>query len=143
MPKTYYHGSLHLIEKYLVPHASFVLNGKKAVFASNERIVALIFIAKWSDRDIEFGFHGGKKYLIERYPKAFNLFKTDGYLYHVDSSDFKSDARLGMKNAEFICSHKVKILNTEYIKNVWNEIKKSDVAIITFQMKMKALEKYM
>lgn len=127
--KTYYHGSKHKINNYyLEPRPSFVIDGEEAVFASDIKDIAITFIPKWSDDDFSLGhWNDEKRYnLIEIYPGAFEkkIAGTSGYLYSVSADDFYHDKRLGMRN-EFIAKNKQKILNTEYIPDVYNYLKKS------------------
>src|SRR5437867_1330327 len=97
-----YHGSSHNI-KVLEPRPSKILDNEKAVFATDSKILAVAFIPKWSDCDIDIGYYKGHLYCCEQYPKAFNLFTNiKGYVYTVDKNQFISDERLGMKNHEFI-----------------------------------------
>jgi hypothetical protein len=123
----YYHGtSVNLdVGQTLKPKESPILNNEKAVFASNRRMVSLIFIPRWSDSDIDFGYYGDIKYndfyLQEKYEGAFEeIFKgVSGYIYNLDPKNIHSDKRLGMKEVEFISKKPVKILKKEYIKDVW------------------------
>lgn len=141
--KYYYHGSsAEITDTYLKPRPSRVLDGEKAVFATNKRYISLMFIPKWSDSDIEFGFINDKPYAREIYPNAFNILKNvSGYIYYLDSKGFKTDKRLGLQGAEFINKKKVKILESEYIKDAYKELKKSDIKFITFDDYIKCIHK--
>jgi gamma-glutamylcyclotransferase (GGCT)/AIG2-like uncharacterized protein YtfP len=138
-----YHGSSHRI-KVLKPRSSNVINGEKAVFATNSKDLAVFFIAKTSDCDIELGYYAGQLYAVEQYPNAFNLLKNvSGYVYSVDSKLFHSDSRLGMQKHEFICKKAVKVLKTEIIKNVYEYLIKSPtINMITHDQKYEAIRKY-
>lgn len=141
----FYHGSSNKLEgDYLEPRPSKVIEGEEAVFATNEKYVSLVFIPKWSDCDLTFGFHNGKPMLMEVYAGAFDLLKNvSGYIYYVDPENFKKDKRLGMQGVEFISKKNEKILKKEVIEDVYAELKKSKINFITFGMKMKAIEKYL
>lgn len=131
MKRYYYHGSKKKISGNLLPRPSRVINNEKAVFATNTKWLSVIFIADFTDNDIDVGFINGKGYIMEKYPKAFNKLKTGGYIHYVNPENFKSDKRLGMKNKEFISKSKVKIEKVIKIKNVYNYIKRQkDVVII-------------
>ena len=139
----YYHGSSTKIEDYLEPMAgkTAVIGGKSAVFATNKYWFALSFIPKWSDGDISNGYFGDIPYLGELTPNAFDVFKgASGYMYYVDPSQFKKDKRL--MHIEFVSNDKVKILKTDYIEDVYKALLKTEVNMVTYDMKNEAYEKY-
>lgn len=140
--KFYYHGSPTKLEK-LEPRPSFVINNESAVFATDKRYLALVFIAKANDQDIELGFINNKPYILEQYPGAFDKFlkKKSGYIYYLDPKQFKQDKRLGMYNHEFISYNPVNILKTEKIKDIYEELVKSELNIVTFDMKVECIDK--
>lgn len=135
-----YHGSSKLIENYLDPRPSNVLNKEEAVFATNDRILSLVFIPKWTDSDFSLGYYKDKLYMLELYPNAFDLLKDkSGYIYEVNSEGFKKDDRLGMQKHEFINNNKVKILNTTYIEDVYKELIKMKMNMIEFNEMIESL----
>jgi hypothetical protein len=145
----YYHGSPILIDKskdgcrYLETKFSKILGGQKAVFATNSKEMAILFIPKWTDADIDFGTSNGVFYCMEQYPGAFKLLKKSGYLYEVPTKPFKSDNRLGIKKHEFISKDKVKIAKYTKIKNAYKELEKSkDVVFISFKAKNEFVRQY-
>lgn len=146
--KVLYHGSSHLIET-LEPRPTRVLEGEDAVFATNSKSLAAVFIPKWGDTDLAVGFHRGKLYIIEQYPEALELLRAKnkrgfaGYIYTVSAEGFTSDPRLGMKNAEFIRKAKTKVIDTEIINDVLEYIKNSgeEVYIVTYDELIESLEK--
>ena len=128
----YYHGSNCVpSDNVLLPRPSDVLNGESVVFATNRKSTALMFIGRWSDSDIEHGFiiHNGveQEYAREQYPGAFDLLKVGGYVHCVNADEFRSNDRLGLTDVEFIARNPVKIIKTEYIPNVFNELVKTGV----------------
>jgi len=140
----YYHGSPHKIEGHLEPRAlkTEVIGGEKAVFATSKYWFSLCFIANWSDDDIDQGYYGDMPYISERTPNAFDVFKgASGYIYYVDPKQFKSDKRI-IPGVEYISDKKVKILKTEYIEDVYKALQKTEVNMITYDMKNDAYEKY-
>ena len=142
----YYHGSSNEIDgDYIEPKLSKVIDDEEAVFATNEKYVALVFIPKWSDCDLEFGHYGDVPHMMEIYPGAFDKLKNvSGYMYYLDPTNFESDSRLGMKKHEFISKQKEKIIKKEFVEDVWKELEKSEIKLITFDMKMDAIwEKYL
>lgn len=129
-----YHGSSSEIDEYLEPRPSKVIDGEKAVFATDNKSLALVFIPKSTDKELGIGTVHGVPYVMEEFPGAFNLLKTPGYIYTVSKNGFLTDKRLGMKNNEFISRNKVKIINKSSIKNVYNELlsPNSDILFISY-----------
>jgi hypothetical protein len=140
-PNHLFHGTSEPIQgNYLLPKPSQVLQGEEAVFATNRFDFAVLFIAKWTDRDFEFGIVNGKAYCMEMYPNAFDILKkASGVVYLVQEEYFKTDERLGMKNHEFISKQKVPIDSYVKVGNVWEEL--NSINLITFEQKWDALEK--
>ena len=134
----YYHGSSAKINE-LKPMSSGVLEGESAVFATDNKSTALMFIGKWNDSDISYGSYGEHHFALELYPNTFDKLKKSGYLYTVSSNGFYHDKRLGLQN-EFINKNSVKIIKTEKIKNAFNEMKKlKEIEFITFDEMLKRL----
>lgn len=139
MENILYHGSSHKIN-VLEPRPSRVIDNEKAVFATNSKTLAVAFIPKWSDCDLDLGYHHNILYCIEQYPAAFDKLKgVTGFVYTVDGSYFVSDERLGMKQHEFISKTEVPVLSTEIINDVYDYIKKSNMCMITYDQKLDAL----
>jgi hypothetical protein len=137
--KYYYHGSSNKIE-ILEPRPSAVINNESAVFATNSKVLSILFIARASGCEIEIGYYGDKLYALEVTSGMFNKYlDTSGYVHMVESKYFKSDNRLGMKNSEFISDKNVPVVNVEYIPNLYSELRKYQFDMITFEHKMRAL----
>ena len=137
--KYLYHGSSKELE-VLEPRPSKVIEGEKAVFATNERALAIAFIPKWNDCDFSLGYHGGKLLMMEMYPGAFGVLKDGkGYLYQVSAEPFVSDKRLGMQKHEFIHKGDVKPLKKENIDNVFEALKNEKINLVSFEQCMNAL----
>lgn len=120
----------------LEPRSVKVIDGESAVFATNTRWLAILFIASDATNvDIQSGFIGGIPYILEQYPGAFNKFLKgrSGYLHYVNSKYFKKDKRLGMYNHEFISYNKVPVLKIIKIQDIYEELKKENVNILSFQ----------
>ena len=119
----YYHGSPNEIKTgYLTPRPTAVLDGEDAVFATHKYSFALVFAAKWNDSDIEFGIVNGVPIIKEQYPNAFDILKTEGWIYLVDSIYFENDKRLGLQGFEFISKTRVPIIRATRITNLFTEI---------------------
>lgn len=131
--KYYYHGSPVDISGYLEPRPSPVIDNEKAVFATNKKYIALAFIPKWYDKDINLGFFDRILVMTEQYENAFDILNVSGYLYYVDASLFHNDKRLGMQGDEFISKKKVKILKKVYIENVYDKLKKSPIKLVKYK----------
>ncbi len=131
----YYHGTSEYLNvgDYLIPRPSNLLNNEKVVFSTDIFEVALMFINKWGNDDMELGSINNQFYIRETYVNAFgNVFKLNkGFVYIVSPETFVSDERLEMKN-EFISYEKVKILERIEIKNIMKEIVKSGMFKIKY-----------
>jgi hypothetical protein len=128
LPKTLYHGSRNKIEDgWFQPRPSKVIDGEKAVFATNTKWMALAFASGLTHSQIDLGVAQGIPYMAEMYPGAFDLLKIPGYLYTVNSEGFESDPRLGMQGHEFIHRKPVRILQTEFIPNLLEALQKDHV----------------
>lgn len=123
----YYHGSKKLIKGgYLTPRKSKIINGEKAVFATNMLYWAIFFISDNKDCDVESGYWNRIPYMLENYPGALNKFFSNisGYIYEVDSKHFHNDKRLGLQEFEFISNNRVKILKRNKIPDILKALKK-------------------
>jgi hypothetical protein len=128
----YYHGSKTKITGYLEPRPSGVIDGEKAVFATNNKALALIYVNKWDENNIELGAINNNLFCREKAPGAFNVLKGGGYIYELQPSYFSTDKRLGMKAHEFISKKKVPILKTTVVKNALSMMRKSSITMISF-----------
>lgn len=140
--KYYYHGSpLKLDVLKPMSKRTLVVKGESVVFATNTRWLAIFFIAQGAtDADIELGFIDGIPYILEQYEGAFDKFlKGSGYLHYVDPKYFKSDKRLGMPNHEFISYQEVPILKVDEINDIYDELKKEDVVMLSWKNKERIL----
>lgn len=109
---------------------------QRAVFATDDKLLSMLFIPKFRDLDIEIGYVKGNLYCLEQYPNAFKLLKVSGYIYEVDEKGFKQDKRLGMYKHEFINKDKVKILKVSKVKNILSVLRKSkNITMIPFKAK--------
>ena len=144
MSKYLYHGSLSKINNYLTPRPSNILDGEKAVFATNKIYLAVFFICKFNESQIDLGFINDKPVIIEQYPGAFDeCLNVSGFLYYVSSKGFHSDPRLGMKKHEFINDNKVKILKTEFVDNVYQYLLNSEMNVVTYDDKIEAIDLFL
>jgi hypothetical protein len=144
MSKYLYHGSPIKLNGDLNPRPSKVIDGEEAVFATNEKFLAVLFISKFNDNQIDLGSFSNKIVITEQYPGAFDeCLNASGYLYYVSPNGFHSDQRLGMKNHEFINENKVKILKTEYIDNVYEYLLDTDLYIVTYDDRIEAIDTYL
>lgn len=142
LPKYLYHGSKYEIQGQLEPRPSGVIDGEKAVFATNERWLALVFIPKHTDADLSIGFAQGIPYIMEMYDGAFDKLRDSGYIYKVSSDGFRSDPRLGMRHHEFINDDAVDIIESEHIGDVLAELKKTDVKFVSASDSEEFIKKY-
>ena len=140
----YFHGStINIKNEILKPKSSNVIDNEKAVFATNNKSLSVLFMAKWDDSHIQAGFYNNTLIVEEIYDGAFDKLKVSGYIYYVDPKQFKNDKRLGMQGYEFISNETVKILKRVEIKNAYNYLKRQkDIKLVSFFNKMKVLNQY-
>lgn len=135
-----YHGSTKKLSN-IDPKPSGVLNGQARVFATPNFRDALVFIPRWDDLDLEYGSIGRHTYMMERYPKAFDLLKTSGYVHKLSPTNFKRDNRIGPD--EYISTHSEPVLEIFEIKNVLRELKKTDIVFITYSQRRNMLREFL
>lgn len=115
-----YHGSpaddLEIINPKVSTH------NKKCVYASPERVVALLFMGKGhGDLDTMIGCINGELTLVERREGVFDdLYNQSGYLYTLDGSTFEHYDFLWSK--EVISYEEVKVIKKEVIENIMDSI---------------------
>lgn len=128
----YYHGSSSLIDGYIEPRPSRVINNKEAVFATNIASIALSFIGEWRDDSIQQGTINGRPYLKEMKKGAFNEFfkGKEGFVYIVSKAGFETAK--GLTKYEFINDKKVKILAAYYVKDVLKALMEEDIDMIPY-----------
>ncbi len=124
----YYHGSTQELTR-IDPRPSNVLGGESAVFATDDKLLALIFIAKWNDDDLSVGYINNKLYVGEKYHGALNLLVVNGYLHTVSSANFIHDNRCGLRN-EHICKGPVEVINIELIPCVLSALRDAGVWVM-------------
>lgn len=121
-----YHGSrvpnLKVISKHKSTHM------KEWVYACHSKAIATIFLSKQGN-DLFYSLSGdGKNYpviLVERKPDMFKkIFNCSGYIYKLDASNFKEN-ETGW-SAELVSESDEKVLTSEYIENVYEELIKLD-----------------
>jgi len=124
-----YHGShkaLDIIEAR--PH--YLAQGKKVVFATPYRDIALAFLAPWKDQDIDFGrINKGKYYLSELKPNIFEkVFKgVSGYIHTLSPKNFVKEPQLW--GPEKISYQDEPVLNIEFIPDILKSLKGSSIGM--------------
>lgn len=113
-----FHGTPAKITDPLEPRPSHLLDGKKVVFGTWSRIIALIAATRVGDNDLHYGFDGEgfAPYVEEAHPEAFKILDRGGYT--IDAEGFEDDPRLGLKGVEFINQGAVPTVEEEYIPNI-------------------------
>lgn len=123
------------IEGALLPMPSRVLDGERAVFATNRRWIALLNIVPFTGADLDYGYdEDGRAYIREMYPDAFSKLRLQrvGFIYTVASSGFHTDARLGMPGHEFISGEPVSIIGVEEIDDLYYTILEDEEEVFLF-----------
>lgn len=131
-PGILYHGSTVELKEgdYLEPFESKLLNGDKAVFATNNIVCAMALAHKkmpesyvFNDH-IELGFKRNEFYIVNKDDKSLkSLYEdTKAFIYSVDANAFQTDSRLGMQHHEFISKERVRIEKVIPVANLWNSL---------------------
>jgi len=122
--KYFYHGSnIDIKNNFLVPHFDG-FESLPYVYATNFRTAALKFSCFVP---ITWGVKKNFVYFLEIYSGQMNEYKKSGYLYYVKPDLFEKTKN---DNFTFVSKKKVKIEKKEFIKNIYDEIKKSKNFII-------------
>ena len=115
MDKYVYHGSPNGELTILKPHKSTHLNNY--VYATTNPIIALVFsINNNGDLDFDLRVVDDKVIFTERREKAFEIYKNSGYLYTLDSSNFRHLNNLW--DNEVVSENDEKILSCEHVQNI-------------------------
>lgn len=85
--KVVYHGSengnLEKIEARISTHQN------NCIYATEDPVIAMIFMSKWSDLDFMLGTINNELVLVERRPGLLNSkYNKDGYIYSLDGTTF-------------------------------------------------------
>lgn len=119
-----YHGSengnLEKIEANISTHQ------KNCIYAAENPVVAMTFMAKWSDLDIMFGTIDGELVLVERRPGILNsIYNKDGYIYSLDGSTFSHYDYLWSKEVISFESSLIPLSKT-YHKNILSSLEQEE-----------------
>lgn len=134
MEKRIYHGSPKGNIKVFVPQKS--THQKDCIYASDNKIVAMLSMAKWSDLDIRLSNVSGKPELVERRKGVLKkIYNQEGYLYDLDGSTFSHyDYLWSLEVISF--AKDLKPLNKIYFPNILEAIleeeKKGNIIIYRY-----------
>ncbi|MEA4811494.1 MAG: hypothetical protein VB108_02855 [Anaerolineaceae bacterium] len=116
-----FHGSpnagLTVIEPRLSTHH------KAWVYASKDENVAILFMAPWSDFDLNLAYEeDGQLTLTERYPNALKkiFHSRQGWLYTLDGTLFEKDAT--RFEGEMVSREPAKVICSRFIPDTFKEI---------------------
>ncbi|MBP48066.1 MAG: hypothetical protein CMH53_09025 [Myxococcales bacterium] len=124
-----YHGSNRRVRK-LKPKES-PLTDKPVVYGTPNRSMALTFMGKWTDDDLELGrVNDGPMTLREKYPGALEKIyrRKRGYLYTLDDKGFRSQKNL--MRSERVTEKSPKILKRERITDILQALEDSDIRLV-------------
>lgn len=124
--KYVYHGSS--IPNLQIIKANESTHMKKWVYACTTKAISTIFLSSLGS-DLYYSLSGdGVDYpveLVERKPGMFKkIFNCSGYIYKLDASNFKEN-QTGW-SAEVVSSADEKVISSEYIENIYDELIKLD-----------------
>jgi len=115
-----YHGSningLQIIEPKVSSH------GKSYVYATTNKIIATLFLARWNDYIFRLGHFNGRLHIVENYPKALKEIYKDkfGYIYELSGKNFIKEKN--MWGGEVVSTHPVKVLRCDIIENILDKL---------------------
>jgi len=117
--KKLYHGSSIENESNYLDPRNESRQDDNYVFASPYKKFALCFAGKpWNDSILNVSYYNGKLMITELKKGSLKkIYDTKGYIYTVYSSGFTKK-----NNREYISKNKVKIIKSETINNVYDEI---------------------
>lgn len=132
----FYYGTDRNINGYFDP-VYREISGRRAVYGTQSRTHALLYIAKWGSLDLDLIKAPNGILLIEKYYGAFNRLKSSGFLYTFSDDGFKYYGEERIPYNFNISEIRKEIIHKEYIKNVLSELTKCrDIQLITFDQKM-------
>lgn len=119
-----YHGSHVANLETIKPNISTHMNNW--VYGTPSKAISVIFLST-TGSDLNYVLSGdGVNYPVELVERKQNMFKTifdcDGYIYKLNATNFKSG--LTGWSGEVVSDKPEKVLDYEYISNVYNELLK-------------------
>lgn len=122
--KVVYHGSENgNLEKI---EANNSTHQKNCIYAAEDPVIAMVFMAKWSDLDFMLGTINGELVLVERRPEILNsIYNKDGYIYSLDGSTFSHYDYLWSKEVISFESNLIPLSKT-YHKNILSSLEQEE-----------------
>lgn len=123
-----YHGSSQAGLATITPRRSS--HGKAYVYATEHRLIALLFLCRWNDYLLTLGTstENGRLHLslVERYENAFEEIYAhqSGYLYTLDDKNFFHDPICW--ELELVSAHEERPIECIMIQDVWAELKHAE-----------------
>lgn len=118
-----FHGAPKQIAR-LEPRSSPVIDGEKAVFATNKRWLALVFSTQARSKDLGFGYMDGRPFIDEARPGGLDMLRAPGYIHYMPAAGFHGDERLGLRDREFIRKAPVDVAEIEQVPDVLSDLKR-------------------
>lgn len=134
MKNKVYHGSpIGNIEK-LVPHKS--THQKDCIYGTEQKVAAMLYMAKWSDLDLRVSNVSGKPEVVERRESVLKeLYEKSGYLYELDGSTFSHYDYLWSLEVISFASEIIplnKIYYSNILQAILEEEKKENIIIFRY-----------
>ena len=134
----YYHGSDQKNLSVIKPNIS--THGKKYIYATKYRSIAILFLSRWNDFLLTLGTaiinNRLKIALVERYENAINdiYSKKSGVIYTLNSDNFRQEKDTW--EFEYISEQEERPVSSEIIINILDEInilkKEGDIEIFYY-----------
>lgn len=134
MENKVYHGSSNGNIEKLVPHKS--THQKEGVYGTEHKVVAMLYMANWSDLDLRVSNISGKPEVVERREGVLKeLYDKSGYLYELDSSTFSHYDYLWSLEVISFASEIIplnKIYYSNILQAILEEEKKENIIIFRY-----------
>lgn len=134
MENKVYHGSPNGNIEKLVPHKS--THQKEGIYGTEQKVAAMLYMAKWSDLDLRVSNVLGKLEVVERRKGVLKeLYKKSGYLYKLDGSTFSHYDYLWSLEVVSFASEIIplnKIYYSNILQAILEEEKKGNIVIYEY-----------
>ena len=105
-----YVGSTQDLNRWIRAVKQPMLGGELATIGTTNRLLAILSIGDWCEKDIKVEMIGQQIHLSEQYPNAFNKLQNQrGYLYSVSRKHFQVNSKLPFPHLQWSAPPSVKI----------------------------------
>jgi len=105
-----YVGSTQDVNRWIKAVKQPMLGGQVATIGTSNRLLAILSIGDWCERDIKVEMIGCQIHLSEQYPDAFDKLQNNrGYLYQVSRQHFQVNSKLPFPHLQWSAPASTKI----------------------------------